>query len=84
MAAGEYHRRSKGRCASIDPYDVERALGPLVLRVDFPVSGENVSEADKRGAGPAGLAKIGSSEPIFDWGCFVGEGGAPRSESKSK
>ena len=26
------------------------------VRVDFPVSGENVRAADKRGAGPAGLA----------------------------
>ena len=28
------------------------------VRVDFSVSGENVRAADKRGAGPAGLAKI--------------------------
>ena len=30
--------------------------GSLVQRVDFPVSGENVREADKRGAGSAELA----------------------------
>ena len=29
---------------------------PPLTRADFPVSGENVREADKRGAGPAGLA----------------------------
>ena len=27
---------------------------PPSLRADFPVSGENVRKADKRGAGPAG------------------------------
>jgi hypothetical protein len=32
MAAGEYHRRPKDRCASIDPYNLHRTLGPLVLR----------------------------------------------------
>ena len=31
-------------------------LRPPLRRADFPVSGENVREADKRGAGPAGLA----------------------------
>ena len=36
---------------------IARNLAPS-MRVDFPVSGENVREADKRGAGPAGLAKI--------------------------
>ena len=29
---------------------------PPLTRVDFPASGENVRKADKRGAGPAGLA----------------------------
>ena len=28
------------------------ALGSLVLRADFPASGENVRKADKRGPGP--------------------------------
>ena len=37
--------------------------GPFVPRVDFPVSGENVCVADKRGAGPAGL-----SAEQADWG----------------
>ena len=37
---------------------VPRVKGSLVQRVDFPVSGENVCVADKRGAGPAGLSKI--------------------------
>ena len=32
MAAGEYHRRPKDRCASINPYNLHRTLGPLVLR----------------------------------------------------
>ena len=36
---------------------------PPLTRVDFPVSGENVCEADKRGAGPAGLsAKLTGGE----------------------
>ena len=34
------------------------AVLALPLGVDFPDSGENVREADKRGASPAGLAKI--------------------------
>ena len=33
------------------------ALAPS-LRADFPASGENVREADKRGAGPAGLSSV--------------------------
>ena len=36
---------------------------PPLTRADFPVSGENVREADKRGAGPAGL-----SPHCGDWG----------------
>ena len=33
------------------------------MREDFPVSGENVRKADKRGAGPAGLsAKLTEGE----------------------
>ena len=31
-------------------------IKPPLTRADFPVSGENVRVADKRGAGPAGLA----------------------------
>ena len=39
----------------------EKATGATLapsLRADFPASGENVREADKRGAGPAGLLSV--------------------------
>ena len=36
-------------------FSIGGAKRPPLARVDFPVSGENVCEADNRGAGPAGL-----------------------------
>ena len=42
-----------------------------LTRADFPVSGENVREADKRGAGPAGLSAQLTEGEIFHSQIYV-------------